>query len=111
MDLSNLLGLVNRVLACLVRAASTLFFLRQKQVYPIANGFCSRNAMRFTVIIKAFRGFIVKPNFYIVSLGIFRLWSSGSWRHFITSLFGFHKFIIINGTQKVKLFLLSIEDY
>ena len=67
--------------------------------------------MRFTVIIKAFRGFIVKPNFYIVSLGIFRLWSSGSWRHFITSLFEFRKFIIINGTQKVKEIFLDIKKH
>lgn len=65
------------------------------------------------IFIKAFCCFIVQSNFHIIPFGIVRFRPSGSWRHRITSLFEFHKLIIIIGTQKVKRFfgkILGIEE-
>ena len=71
-------------------------------MYSSANGFCSCNLMFNTIIIQSLCRFIIKTNFHIIIFGIVYFWSACAWRHIITSLFEFHKFIILNGTQKVK---------
>nr|DAE35668.1 MAG TPA: hypothetical protein [Caudoviricetes sp.]DAN00970.1 MAG TPA: hypothetical protein [Caudoviricetes sp.] len=74
--------------------AAVSFFLRQKQINPLTNGFCPRHIVFNTIFIKAFCCFIVQSYLYIVPFGVVYFRSAGSWRHCITSLFEFHKFII-----------------
>lgn len=63
-DLPDLRVWFHRVLVCFLRAASTLFFLRQNQLYALPHNIGSRLAMRFAELLKSFVCFCINTGLY-----------------------------------------------
>lgn len=84
-----------------------LLFFYQKQLYSPSNCFSTCCIICFAIDVELLCCFIVKTHFYIISFWVLCFWSPCAWRHFITSLFEFHKSIIIIGAQKVKGFFIT----
>lgn len=62
-DLPDLRVWFNRVLVRFLRAASTLFFLRQNQFYALTHNICPRLFVCFAVRLKSFVCLCVNAGF------------------------------------------------
>ena len=75
-------GLAGRLIGPVV----LFFFLRQKQMYPLAYCFAFGNIIFFAVVFKAIQCLLVEAYTETLVDGIVYLWTPGPWAHIITSL-------------------------
>lgn len=66
---------------------------------------CAGNIVFLSIFDEFSICYFIDPYLDITIFWILNFWPSCPWTHFITSLFVFHKFIIIYEFQKVKCFI------